>query len=293
MGGRPSYPCITCGGACTQRDRMCMACHLIAVASARVTPPTCVTCGCRVARRQQRCRACYVAAQKAAAKGRRTGKCHGCGGACCPKARRCKSCFARDPRTGPVSAAGRASMRDAALRRHAEAGAHARHDRIVDMWRQGREIIAIGAEVGLTPGRVAAILHKRGERAKGETRAPKNMEKRPAARCQRCGAGFRQIHGQHAWCSRACWLLSTARGTRPKPAPKPVAVPRSARPERPIPAPAVTGKRPALPCASCAYGRPSKDSESGWVCAVEAVMRCKPYGAATLYVRREQGESAC
>jgi hypothetical protein len=38
-----------------------------------------------------------------------------------------------------------------------------------------------------------------------------------------------------------------------------------------------------LPCASCLHARTSRISETGYVCGIDAAMRCRPYGPATVY----------
>lgn len=57
---------------------------------------------------------------------------------------------------------------------------------------------------------------------------------------------------------------------------------------RPVPASSDSpwAQSDASPCASCAHGRSSGASSTGWECYIEAAMKCRPYTVAALYAPR-------
>jgi hypothetical protein len=46
--------------------------------------------------------------------------------------------------------------------------------------------------------------------------------------------------------------------------------------------------KPSIACGSCEHGKLSRTSETGYVCGLEAVMRCRPHGPASLYQSWEE-----
>lgn len=90
--------------------------------------------------------------------------------------------------------------------------------------------------------------------------------------CLTCGRDMAGIHHNQRYCGRECILAArrAARGGAPVVRP---AVQRAAPVKRPA----------ALPCATCAHARISKASETGYVCTIEAVNRCRPHGLALLH----------
>ena len=90
--------------------------------------------------------------------------------------------------------------------------------------------------------------------------------------CVVCAQDIGGTHRSQRYCGREC-ILAARRAARDG---APVARPAAPK------APPV--KRPAgLPCATCAHARTSKASETGYVCTIEAVGRCRPHGLALLH----------
>lgn len=92
-----------------------------------------------------------------------------------------------------------------------------------------------------------------------------------ATPCQACGQLFDDKRGGRLYCRPACKraaehaIRRTGRSLLAV-APRPKAKPGA-----------------ALPCASCAHGKPSAISETGYECRLERVTMCGPYGKAVLW----------
>jgi len=105
----------------------------------------------------------------------------------------------------------------------------------------------------------------------------KCRDARPAPRpCDMCGQEFQPLNYRHVSCSAPCQAELKRRRDKAN---------RDERNESKAQVKRI--KAAKLPCHSCEHGRISRASDTGVTCSIEAAMRCRPFGPATLYLSWE------